>query len=314
VPGGCGYVGAMLVPQLIVAGHQVTVFDTLWFGNGQLPDNENCSLIKGDVRDREAFAEACKGQEAIVFLASLSSNEMCMREPKLAEAINKRAVPYAIEIARKAGVRRFIYASSVAAYGSSEHDAKESDPLEPTTPYAEAKAYCEGIVLAHTEPSFTTTVVRSASVCGYSLRMRFDLTVNKMIHDAVRDGVIVVNGGAQKRSHINMADICTFYRLLLDLAPTKIAGQVYNAVAENQSVLETAEKVSGLIKCRIETRERSDNRSYTVDGSRARDELGFVPKRLVEHAALYLGTMLQGDYFKDSKTNNAYQNLVENVA
>jgi nucleoside-diphosphate-sugar epimerase len=304
----------MLVPQLIVAGHQVTVFDTLWFGNGHLPDNENCSLIKGDVRDREAFKEACKGQEAIVFLASLSSNEMCMREPKLAESINKRAVPYAIEIARKAGVRRFIYASSVAAYGSSEHDAKESDPLEPTTPYAEAKAYCEGILLAHTEPAFITTVVRSASVCGYSLRQRFDLTVNKMIHDAVRDGVIVVNGGAQKRSHINMQDICTFYRLLLDLAPTKIAGQVYNAVAENQSVLETAEKVRGLIDCRIEKRERSDNRSYTVDGSRARDELGFVPKRLVEHAALYLGTMLQGDYFKDSKTNNAYQNLVENVA
>jgi nucleoside-diphosphate-sugar epimerase len=83
----------MLVPQLIVAGHQVTVFDTLWFGNGQLPDNENCSLIKGDVRDREAFAEACKGQEAIVFLASLSSNEMCMREPKLAELLTSEPCP-----------------------------------------------------------------------------------------------------------------------------------------------------------------------------------------------------------------------------
>ena len=314
VPGGCGYVGAMLVPWLLADGHLVTVLDTQWFGHGHPCDNESLRVIKGDVRDIRGIRDACVGQDAVIWLASLSNNAMCEREPHIANSVNCDAVPTALFAARISGVKRFIYASSVAAYGSTGEDAKETQPLAPTTPYGEAKAYGEHWTQHYNSDEMTTVISRAASVCGYSVRQRFDLTVNMMVHDAMRSGVIKVNGGQQKRCHIHIHDICRAYRMLLDAPAEKIAGQAFNFVAENATVLATAKLVAEETGARLEIGPATDDRSYTVDGTKAREVLGFKPQRTVREAVCDLKARFASGMWPDSLTNPAYQNMADGLA
>ncbi len=294
IPGGCGYIGSMLVPRLLADRHNVTVLDPMWFGYGGLPEeNANLRAIKGDVR--EHFEMACKGAEAIIYLASLSNNDACNADPELAKAVNEEAIAHVLAHARLRGVQRFIYASSVAVYGSSPSDAKESQRLAPTTLYAKAKAHCENYVRASNEKAFETVIARMASVCGCSANQRFDLTVNRMIHDAMKLGKITVNGGAQKRSHIHMTDACLAYQWLLDAPSDEVAGETFNFVAENQSVLETAKVIAEITDAEIEVRPSTDDRSYTVDGRKARDVLGFIAQKTVANAVRELKARFDGD-------------------
>ena len=311
IPGGAVYIGAWLVPHLLADGHNVTVLDSMWFGSGHLPDNANLTIFKGDVRNTDDLEVAAEDCDAVIYLASISSDAMCQRDPALAHAVNEAAFLPVVRTCKAAGVRRFIYASSVAAYGSSDFDATEDTPLRPTTLYANAKAACERILLAHQSPEFTTVITRSASVCGYSPHQRFDLTVNMMVHDAIRRGIITVNGGAQKRCHIHLQDICDFYMLLLEAAPDLIAGQAFNVVAENASVIRTAMRVAKALggNVQIDVKPRSDNRSYTVDGAKALEVLGFVPTRTIEDAVRDLKARFDGGYWLDSLTNEGYHNL-----
>lgn len=310
VPGGCGYIGAMLCPHLLADKNVITAYDTQWLGSGYLPEeNKNMHVIKADIRDIAAFRKACEGQDAVVYLAGLTNNDFCEQEPKLAAAVNRTAVPEVLAAAQAAGVKRFVMASSVAAYGDSEKDATEESPLVPTTPYGKAKKFCEQWALACNTKDFSVTVTRSASVCGSSPRMRFDLTVNKMVHDAVRNGVIVVNGGQQKRSHISIYDICMAYREILKSDPAHIGGEAFNFVAENQTVEETALLVAMATGAAIDMRPPTDSRSYTVSGEKARRALGFEPKKTIKETIEYMASLLQTKMWKDSKTNPIYQNV-----
>jgi len=315
IPGGAGYIGAWLVPHLLADGHNVTVLDSMWFGSGHLPDNANLTIFKGDVRNTDDLEIAAEDCDAVIYLASISSDAMCQRDPALAHAVNEAAFLPAVRVCRDAGVKRFIYASSVAAYGMTDFDATEDTPLRPTTLYANAKAACERILLEHQSPEFTTVITRSASVCGYSPHQRFDLTVNMMVHDAIRRGVITVNGGAQKRCHIHLQDICDFYMLLLEAASNLIAGQAFNVVAENVSVVRTAMRVAKALggNVQIDVKPRTDDRSYTVDGTKAADVLGFVPRRSVEDAVRDLKVKFDSGYWPDSATNPTYQNLADGL-
>lgn len=305
IPGGCGYIGAMLVPHLLADGHKVTVFDTMMFGGGGLPkDNGNLTVIKGDVRDEKAFAEACEGQDAVIYLASISSNDLCTREPELAFAVNIGAMFAVPRIAHKAGVKRFIYASSVAGYPPGDEPAKETQALGHPTPYALGKLCAEGSVRGQCN----YVIVRCASVCGYSPRMRFDVTVNKMTHDAIRYGEITVNGGDQKRSHVHILDVCAFYKRLL--TAESAIGETFNLVAENHSVLEMAEIVAEVTGAKITRKPHTDLRSYSVDGTKAREVLDFCPKYPVRYAVSQVKAHFECGCWKDSTTNKRYQNIV----
>lgn len=312
ISGGASYIGAWLIPLILGDGHLVTVYDSMLFGNGCLPDNDNCRAIKADVRDEKAWRDACKGQDAVIYLASISRELMCQENEKLAYEVNVESFRPAVITAKEALVRRFIYGSSVAVYGSSDHDAMEDEPLAPSTIYGRGKAACEAILAEYQDDGFCCTVTRSASVCGYSPRQRFDLTINKMVHDAVRLRKIKVSGGAQKRSHISIKDITRFYRFLLDVAPSRIAGQAFNVVTENQSVKESAMMVARIVgNTNIEVGPRTDDRSYSVDGGKALRVLGFKPAHLIEDAVNDLKVRLEAGYWKDSMTNPVYQNLAD---
>ena len=310
IPGGASYVGAWLVPHLLGDGHVVTVYDSMLFGNGCLPDNDNCHVVKADIRDSEAWAKACKGQEAVIYLASISRELMCQQNEGLAYEVNVESFRPNVEAARKAGVKRFIYGSSVAVYGSSDHDAKEDEPLAPSTIYGRGKAACE-VVLKDFEADMCCAVTRSASVCGYSPRQRLDLTINRMVHDAVRRKEIKVEGGMQKRSHVSIKDLARFYRRLLDVKASRIAGQTFNVVDQNQAVKESALMVSRVVGgTAIDVGPRVDDRSYSVDGTKAKLVLGFYPSNPLEQAVRDLMVRLDAGYWKDSMTNPVYQNVL----
>lgn len=317
VTGGAGYLGAMLVPWLLGRGHKVRVYDTFLFGPVGLPqENGNFAIIKGDIRSRDSLLEACKDQQALIALASISAEEMCRRTPVVASTVNIGGAVNTALCAKESGIRRFIHASTVAGYAPSDNGSIETDRMRPTSIYGWCKWDAERAI-RKAYPA--AVIVRCASVCGYSPRQRFDLTVNQMVHDALRRGAITVNGGNQSRSHVHIQDACDFYALLLDLSLENTAGQIFNLVGENQKVGETARLVADVTGASITVKERTDDRSYSVNGAKARAMLGFMPKRSVLKAVHELKAHFDSDaagmthQFGDSMTNPKYMNIADGI-
>jgi len=302
VPGGCGYIGSYLVPFLLADGHEVIVVDPQWFGNTGVPDNPRAKLY------RSAVEVEWSKIDAVIFLASLSSNTACENNPELEDQTNRVLPLEYLKKAKAHGVERFIFASSVAAYGTSDKYMTEDMDLRPSTVYGTGKEYAEALMIAYST-DIATVRVRSASVCGASPNVRFDVTLNKMVHDAVNLGVINVNGGNQYRCHVSIKDLCDFYRLLLNAPVEKIAGHAFNVVKENQTVMESAKLVSEITRAKIETLPSSDNRSYKVDASKARDVLGFTAKHNLLVTLNDLKIRVEAGYWPYSMKDPSYQRL-----
>ena len=302
VPGGCGYIGAQLVPVLLSRGHTVRVLDNQWFGDGGLPkDNEHLSVFAVDASK--------KPYDAVIDLAGLTNNAMCELNPVLDHRNNRARFVVWLRNAQDRGVQHYIYASSVAAYGSSHEPLTEDAPLRPTTLYGASKAFCEWKALRFQSTGLAVTIVRAASVVGASMNMRFDTTMNKMTHDAVRNGVIRVNGGNQVRTHVSIKDLCDFYVMCLE---GKITG-TYNVVDANMTVGESAQLVGGLSGASITYGGPTDQRSYMVDGAKAR-ALGWEPKYGIENAVRDILVRLKSSYWDDSTTNDKYQRMRYDIA
>lgn len=305
--GGSGYVGSSLAIDLLCNKYKVTVYDAQWFGKGSPPDNENYKLIEGDIRDHDKLVDALRDQDAVIYLASLTNNDECNKDPALAFEVNEEAFVKVFAAAHRMKVKRFIYASSVAAYGNSSDLLTEETELKPTTLYGQGKKYCEEHLRKHSWDNWV--IVRPASVCGYSPRMRFDLTVNKMVHDAFTKTRITVNGGQQTRSHVHIQDLNRFYDFILKMPGKTVFRQAFNVVSENQKVLDTAKTVERLIPgTRLEILDRSDNRSYMASGEKAK-KLGFVTKKYVWDAAKDIYVRFQDGYWADTLDKPEYFNV-----
>ena len=304
-----------MVPHLLAAGHTVTVLDTMWFGKYLGKDNKSLSVVNYDVRQ----APKCEGYDAVIWLASISNNDFCTMYPTLAKQVNEDAFAPWLAAARQAGVKKFIYASSVAVYGSTIKDVSEYHRPQPTTMYAVGKRHCEIIALAPQTSDMQICVTRSASVCGGSSSTRFDVTVNRMVHDAIRRGTIVVNGGKQKRCHIHIYDITQAYLKLL-ATPHLIGGHIFNFVAENQHIAETAQIVAEETGAKILVGPDTDNRSYTVDGTKAEAVLGFTPTKTVRDAVRGLKVGFDSDAlgitrtYEHSDTDKRYMRMADGLA
>jgi len=197
VTGGCGYVGTVLVPKLLVAGHNVTVIDTLWFGN-HLAEHKNLEVIQGEIREVEKIP--LKGVDIIIHLASIANDPCSDLDPKLTwEVIALGTMQLADHAVRK-GVKQFIYASSGSVYGIKHEDqVTEELELTPITEYNKAKMVAERVLLSYSD-KIHMQILRPATVCGYSPRMRLDISVNLLTIQALTKGVITVFGGSQTRS------------------------------------------------------------------------------------------------------------------
>src|SRR3954451_24632955 len=203
VTGGAGYVGSVLVPQLLAAGHEVTVLDLFMYGEDvfdAVRNNPDLRLIKGDIRDEATINEALRGNNAVIHLACISNDPSFELDPGLGKSINYDCFRPMVRAAKKAGIKRFIYASSSSVYGvKDEAEVTEDLSLEPLTDYSKFKAMCEDVLEEEREPGFTTLTIRPATVCGYGPRQRLDVIVNILTNHAINNRKIKVFGGEQLR-------------------------------------------------------------------------------------------------------------------
>ncbi|MCL0105526.1 SDR family oxidoreductase, partial [Dehalococcoidia bacterium] len=189
ITGGGGYVGAVLVPQLLKAGYAVTVIDLFIYGldnYGNYTDHENLRLVEGDIRDQDLLKKVIPGHDAVIHLACISNDPSFELNPNLSKSINFDAFQPLVTVSKENGIKRFIYASTSSVYGVSDaENITEDHPLIPLTDYNKYKGMCEPILLKEESDEFVPVIIRPATVCGYSPRQRLDLTVNILTTHAV---------------------------------------------------------------------------------------------------------------------------------
>jgi nucleoside-diphosphate-sugar epimerase len=319
VTGGAGYVGSLLVPQVLDIGYKVTVYDTMYFGDKFFPKgNPNLVLIKGDIRETANLADALKGIDAVISLACISNDASFELDEKLSTSINLDAFEPMVVAAKKAGVKRFIYASSSSVYGVSDSpDVTEDHPLVPLTLYNKYKGMCEPLLFKHQSPEFVCVVIRPATLCGYAPRQRLDLSVNILTNHAINAGKITVFGGSQKRPNLHVQDMCDVYKLLLKVDDAKIAGQIFNAGFQNLSIMEIANIAKRVVQQEfpekgdipIVTTPTDDIRSYHVNSDKIRRVLGFNPKHNIEDAVRDLCKAFKAGKLPNSMQDTFYFNV-----
>ena len=312
VTGGAGYVGAMLVPRLLAEGYAITVIDLMMYGEEVLKPHPNLTTIKGDIRDVELLKKSIAAHDAVIHLACISNDPSFDLSPELGKSINLDAFRPLVEISKSAGVKRFIYASSSSVYGvKSELNVHEDMSLEPLTDYSKFKADCEKILAQYQSPEFTTVTIRPATVCGYSPRQRLDVVVNILTNLAFHKREITVFGGKQLRPNIHIADMVEAYITLLNAPSEAIAGEIFNAGDENQSVLELAQTVKAVIgdDVRLVATPTNDNRSYHISSKKIADKLGFVPTHSIRDAVMDLRGALESGLLPNSLQDERYFNI-----
>ena len=277
VTGGCGYKGHVLIPKLLTKGHQVRVFDTEWFGNFH-EKHPQLETIVGDVNAPNSLK--LEDIDAIIHLASIANDPCGDIDPKLTWETSCLATMKLADEASKAGVKRFIYASSGSVYGvKTEEKVTEDLTLEPLSEYNKTKMVSERVLKSY-EEQMKVQIVRPATVCGLSPRMRLDVSVNMLTMQALTNGVIKVFGGTQVRPNIHIDDICDLYVFLLD---NPELGGIFNAGFENISILEIARLVKERVECDIVITGSNDPRSYRLDSAKLLNT-GFTPKKTVSDA------------------------------
>jgi nucleoside-diphosphate-sugar epimerase len=316
VTGGAGYVGSVLVPKLLAADYRVKVLDLYLYGERVLDsvrENPRLQQIKGDIRDRALLEKSLAGCDAVIHLACVSNDPSFELDPELGKSINFDAFAPLVEMARDSGVQRFIFASTSSVYGIKEEDNVTEDlPLKPLTDYSKYKALCEDVLQEYQGPDFTTVTIRSATVCGYSPRLRLDLTVNILTNHAINRGTITVFGGEQKRPNIHIEDITDLYVDLLRRPGSQIAGKVWNAGYENHRVKEIAEMVRNVVgpeRVKIVTSPTDDHRSYHISSEKIRRDLGFVARRSLDDAIRDLSTAFQSGQVPNAMDDMRYYNV-----
>ena len=277
VTGACGYKGNVLVPKLLKAGHLVTAFDIMWFGN-DLPQHDNLNVVRGDVRQIDSIS--LQGIEAIIHLSSIANDPAGDLDPKLTWEVSALATMQLADKAVRAGVKHFIYASSGSVYGLKDEDqVTENLPLVPLSEYNKTKMVAERVMLSYCN-DMAVQIVRPATVCGLSPRMRLDVSVNMLTMQALTKGEITVLGGDQTRPNIHIDDITDLYLFLLNRPD--ITG-IYNAGFENLSIRRIAEMACEKASAKITVLPSNDPRSYRVNSDKLL-ATGFRPKKTVEIA------------------------------
>lgn len=315
VTGGAGYVGSALVPALLAAGHGVTVLDLYLYGADVLEavrGQAGLREIKGDLRNPDIVVDALQGCDAVIHLACISNDPSFELDPALGKSINLDPFQPLVQAAKKAGVKRFIYASSSSVYGiKDDPEVHEGLALEPLTDYSRFKAECERILDAERAPGFVGCTIRPATVCGYAPRQRLDVIVNILTNHAVNTGRIKVFGGSQKRPNIHIDDMVGVYLHLLQETDERIDGRIWNAGYENHTLLQLADIVKSVVggDLQVDVLPTDDLRSYHVSSQRIRDDIGFVPRRTIEDAVRGLVDAFKAGKLPDSMDDPRYFNI-----
>lgn len=321
VTGGGGYVGSVLVPKLLQKGYTVKVLDLFLYGDNVLDsvkDNPKLTLIKGDIRDRALLEKSIPGSDAVIHLACISNDPSFELNPSLGKSINYDAFLDLVDVCKAARIKRFIYASSSSVYGVKDvENVTEELSLEPLTDYSKYKVLCEDVLRHIKSLDFTWVIVRPATVCGYSPRLRLDLSVNILTNSAVNKGKITVFGGAQKRPNVHIDDITDVYVKLLEEPDKAIAGKIFNFGFENHTISDLANMVKKVVAkegLEIVTSPTDDNRSYHISSIKIERELGYKPTHTVEEAVKDLKDAFAAGKIPNPNDDIRYYNIKTMIA
>ena len=319
VTGGAGYVGSALVPRMVREGYAVNVLDLYLYGDDVLSEVRGApglTEIKGDIRDRNLLARAAKGCDMVIHLACISNDPSYDLDPALGKSINYDAFLDLVDISKKAGVKRFVYASSSSVYGIKEDlDVTEDLPLDPLTDYSKYKAMCEEVLLSAGSERFVPLIFRPSTVCGYAPRLRLDVVVNILTNHAFHNRKIKVFGGEQLRPNLHITDMVDAYMQALMWADTDIFNKIYNVGYMNHTVLELGEMVRSTVgktlgeEIGLEVVPTDDNRSYHVSSQKIQRELGFAPKYTIIDAINSLVAAFRSGRVAGAMTDSRYVNI-----
>ena len=256
--GACGYVGSSLTPYLLSKGHNINAIDIQWFGN-YLDEHPNLKLQKKDIREVEEsdFADI----DTVIHLANIANDPGVELNPTLSWEVNVLATQHLADLANRNGIHQFIYASSGSVYGVKEEEhVTEELSLVPISVYNKTKMVSERVLLSYTD-TMKIHNIRPATVCGYSPRMRLDVSVNMLAFQAFKNKKITVFGGKQVRPNIHIKDMVRVYNHFIENGQEIESGN-YNAGFENISILQIAEMITSKLPAEIIITESNDPRSY----------------------------------------------------
>jgi nucleoside-diphosphate-sugar epimerase len=315
VVGGAGYIGSTLVRRLLHEQYHVRVLDSLMFGDQAIRDlygNSRFELMVGDFRTIETIVRSIRGMDAVIHLGAIVGDPACALDADYTLSVNTEAVRALREICRGYGVRRFLFASTCSVYGAQDQLINEHSPLAPVSLYARSKIDAEQAILAMQNEEFRPTILRLATAFGLSYRMRYDLVVNLLTAQAINKSKITIFNGNQWRPFIHVNDIARAFVTCLQAPLELVAGQVFNAGDDesNLTLTDLGELVGRLVPgtevCHQEN--SADKRSYRVDFSKIRQQLGFRCLTTVEDGieelvqAVRTGKHVE---YEDMKYNNA---------
>lgn len=310
ITGGAGYVGSVLVPELLKNGHEVVVYDLYLYGDiFSGLKSKNLTEIRGDIRDRNALVNAGAGVDQMIHLACISNDPSFELNPELGKSINYDAFPNVVEAVRANRIKRLVYASSSSVYGVKSGEVTEGVGLAPLTDYVRYKMECERILEGS---GINYVVVRPATVCGYAPRLRLDLVVNILTINALINRKIRIIGEHLLRPNINIKDMVRVYECLLEADDNLVHGQVFNAGCQNMTIGEIARLVAEILGDKeviLENVETDDIRSYHVNSEKIKRFLNFEYEHGVGEAISDLKTAFERGLIVDGLNNPLYYNV-----
>jgi len=312
VLGGGGYVGCNLVRKLLKKNYQVVVYDLFLYKKDvfiDLLDNGNLKIIKGDIRDLNKLETFLENIDIIIHLACISNDPSYELNPNLGKDINFDCFPKLINKVKKYNIKQFIYASSSSVYGVKEESSVTEDlKAEPITDYSKFKLECEGILLNESE-KFKKTIIRPATVCGYSERQRLDVIVNILTNHAFFNKKIIIHGGDQLRPNIHIDDMSDSYLKVIDNSDAS-NNEIFNVGDENHSVNELAEMVN--LSCpdaQLIREEVLDQRSYKISSEKIFKKIGFKTKKTISDAINDLVNAFKSKRLINTFNDEGYYNI-----
>ena len=304
VTGGAGYVGNVLVRALLKKGYNVRILDKLIFKEDSLNSiKDKIELIKGDIRD--IGIEIMDGVDAVIHLAGFATEPTSQYNPRYTDLVNHIATERLAKMAKEKGIERFIFASSCSVYFTYNTSldpapSKETDKVNPISPYSLSKRAAEQAILELTDEKFQPVIFRKGTIFGLSPRMRYDLVLNSFTKDAFSKQILTVNCGGQVcRPLADIQDVVRAYVKALELPLDEIGGKIFNVSSENWNIGDLAKKVKTIIKEKknidvtIDIQQVGITRNYKADNSLFKEIFQFTPCRTSENAILEIWDHLE---------------------
>ena len=305
VTGGAGYVGSVLLPELVKEQHFIKCLDRFFFGSEYLSQKQfegKIELIRDDIRWFKP--KILKDIDVVMDLAALSNDPVGALEPEKTYQINHLGRVRVAKLCKETGVKQYILASSASVYGQQKDTVNEDSTVNPITDYSKANRKAEEDVLKLNDENFCVTVLRFSSVYGSSPRMRFDISVNSMVLELFRSQKIVVRGKNNSRPFIHIKDVVSAYQKVIEAAKNIISGQIFNVGSDEQNYKmgDIAENIIKAIgkKCDLELGDTNDHRSYIISFKKIKDNLGFVPNFSIADGANEIYNALSINQLDDS--------------